>query len=60
MEYPNTTMMSIPLMLTSEVFRNKVIVKIKDPVVKNFWKQEYAKMAPNQKVEAAGPILNKV
>ena len=59
-EYPNTTLISIPLMLTSEVFRNKVINKITDPVVKNFWKQEYAKMAPNQKVEAAGPILNKV
>jgi len=59
-EYPNTTLISIPLMLTSEVFRNKVISKVTDPVVKNFWKQEYAKMAPNQKTEAAGPILNKV
>ena len=59
-EYPNTTLISIPLMLTSEVFRNKVINKITDPVVKNFWRQEYAKMAPNQKTEAAGPILNKV
>lgn len=59
-EYPNTTLISIPLMLTSEVFRNKVVNKITDPVVKNFWKSEFAKMAPNQKVEAAGPILNKV
>jgi hypothetical protein len=40
-------------MLTSEVYRNKVISKVTDPVVKNFWKQEYAKMAPNQKTEAA-------
>jgi hypothetical protein len=47
-------------MLTSEVFRNKVVSKVTDPVVKNFWKQEFAKMAPNQKTEAAGPILNKV
>ncbi|MCD5380509.1 type IV secretion system DNA-binding domain-containing protein [Candidatus Gracilibacteria bacterium] len=59
-EYPNTTLISIPLMLTSDVFRNKVVNKITDPVVKNFWKNEFAKMAPNQKVEAAGPILNKV
>jgi len=59
-EYPNTTLVSIPLMLTSEVFRNKVINKVTDPVVRNFWKQEYAKMAPNQKTEAAWPILNKV
>ncbi len=60
LEYPNTTLISIPLMLTSEVYRNKVIKKVTDPVVRNFWTQEYAKMAPNQKVEAAGPILNKV
>ncbi len=60
LEYPNTTLISIPLMLTSEVYRNKVVNKIKDPVVKKFWTGEFAKMAPNQKVEAAGPILNKV
>mgnify|MGYP001942590458 CR=1 FL=1 len=60
LEYPNTTLISIPLMLTSEVYRNKVVNKISDPVVKKFWTGEFAKMAPNQKVEAAGPILNKV
>ncbi|MCP4523298.1 MAG: DUF87 domain-containing protein, partial [Candidatus Gracilibacteria bacterium] len=60
LEYPNTTLISIPLMLTSEVYRGKVVNKISDPVVKKFWTSEFAKMAPNQKVEAAGPILNKV
>lgn len=60
LEYPNSTLISIPLMLTSEVFRNKVVNKITDPVVKKFWTGEFAKMAPNQKVEASGPILNKV
>lgn len=60
LEYPNTTLISIPLMLTSEVYRNKVVAKITDPVVKWFWTNEFAKMAPNQKVETAGPILNKV
>jgi len=59
-EYPNTTLISIPLMLTSDVYRNKVVNKITDPVVKKFWTGEYAKMEPKQKVEAAGPILNKV
>lgn len=60
LEYPNTTLMSIPLMLTSEVYRWKVVNKITDPVVKKFWTGEFEKMAPNQKVEASGPILNKV
>ncbi len=60
LEYPNTTLISIPLMLTSEVYRNKVVNKIKDPVVKKFWTWEFAKMAPNQRNEAVWPILNKV
>ena len=59
-EYPNSTLISIPLMLTSDVYRNKVVNKVTDPVVKKFWTWEFAKMAPNQKVEAAWPILNKV
>jgi len=60
MEYPNTTLVSIPLMLTSEVYRWKVIKKITDPVVKKFWTHEYGKLTPQQRNETAGPILNKV
>ena len=59
-EYPNTTLISIPLMLTSEVYRAKVVRKITDPVVKKFWTHEYWKLDPRQKAETAGPILNKV
>ncbi len=60
MEYPNTTLISIPLMLTSEVYRSKVVRKIKDPIVKKFWTHEYGKLSPQQRNETAGPILNKV
>lgn len=60
LEYPDTTLISIPLMLTSEVYRSKVVNKVQDPVVKKFWKWEFAKMAPNQRSEAVWPILNKV
>lgn len=60
MEYPNTTLISIPLMLTSEVYRNKVVKKITDPVVKKFWTHEYGKLDQKQRSETAWPILNKV
>ncbi len=60
MEYPNTTLISIPLMLTSEVYRKKVVNKITDPVVKKFWTHEFWKLTPQQRNETAGPILNKV
>ena len=60
LEYPNTTLISITLMLTSEVYRNKVIEKVKDPVVKKFWLSEFWKLSPQQRTEAISPILNKV
>ena len=60
MEYPGTTLLSIPLILTSDVYRNKVVKKITDPVVKKFWTHEYGKLTPQQRNETAGPILNKV
>jgi hypothetical protein len=40
-------------MLTSDVYRNKVVAKITDPVVKKFWVSEYAKMRPNGRLETA-------
>lgn len=60
LEYPNTTIISIPLMLTSETYRQKVVAKISDHVVKNFWENEFAKLTPQQRTEAINPILNKV
>ena len=47
-------------MLTSEVYRAKVVRKITDPVVKKFWTHEYGKLDPRQRADTAGPILNKV
>jgi hypothetical protein len=47
-------------MLTSEVYRNKVVRKITDPVVRKFWTHEYGKLDQKQRSETAGPILNKV
>jgi hypothetical protein len=60
LEYPNSTLISIPLMLTSDDFRRRVVGKITDPVVKNFWKWEFAKLSPQQRIETINPILNKV
>lgn len=60
LEVPNSNLLSIPMVLTSELYRQKVVAKVKDPVVKKFWESEFEKMAPNQKQEAVWPILNKV
>jgi len=60
LEYPNTTMLGISRVLQDKSFRQKVIKKISDPIVKAFWLEEFEKMDPRQRVEAISPILNKV
>ena len=60
LEVGDETIMSIPVILTHASYRRKIIDKLQDPHLKKFWISEYEAMAPNQMVEAAGPILNKV
>jgi hypothetical protein len=57
---PDTTLISIPLILTHEAYRKKVVSKIDDPILVQFWTQEFERMAPAQMSEAINPILNKV
>lgn len=57
-EFP--TMLGIPRILTDTAFRNEVIAQIKDPVVLDFWKNEWAAKEQKQQVEEMGSILNKV
>ena len=47
-------------MLTDERFREKVVAKLDDPILKNFWTNEFNQMQPRQRTEAIAPILNKV
>ncbi len=56
----NPTMLGIPRILTDPGFRNWVIPQIKDPVVLDFWKNEWAAKEQKQQVEEMGSILNKV
>lgn len=60
LEIPEATIMSIPLMLTMKSYRQKVVSKIKDPILKKFWESEFEAMGSSGQTEAAGPILNKV
>lgn len=60
LEYPGTTMLGITRILQDEDYKNKIVRKIEDPVVKSFWLNEFNKMQDKFKVEAISPILNKV
>jgi len=60
LEVPDSTLLSIPLILTQSSWRKKVVSKVTDPIVKKFWESEFDRMQPAQQVEAIWPILNKV
>jgi len=57
---PNSTLLQVPELLTNENYRAKIVEKMTDQVLKNFWVNEFAKMSPQMRSEAVSPILNKV
>lgn len=57
---PNSTFLDIPELLTNENFRNKIVDKLQDKVLKNFWVNEFNKFTPRLHSESTSPILNKV
>jgi len=60
LHYPNSTLVMVPDLLADEVFRNKVLAKVNDRILVNFWRNEFDKMHPRLKSEAIAPIQNKV
>ena len=60
LDYPGSTLLGVMRILVDKVYRQKVISKIKDPVVKSFWVEEYSKYPQQFQVEAIAPIQNKV
>lgn len=57
---PQSTLLQVPELLTNENYRARVVEKMGDQVLKNFWLNEFAKMSPQMRSEATSPILNKV
>jgi type IV secretory pathway VirB4 component len=57
---PNSTLLQVPELLTDERYRERIVEKLDDRVLRNFWVNEFAKMSPQMKSEAVSPILNKV
>ncbi len=60
LEFPDSTLLGINRMLVDKEYRKKVIDKVQDPVVRQFWTEEYAKYGGQFQVEAISPIQNKV
>lgn len=60
LDTPGTTLLGINRMLSDEKYRTEIIKNIKDPIVKQFWVQEFANYQDKFASEAVAPIQNKV
>lgn len=60
LEYPDATLLSINKMLADKKYREKVVANIKDPGVRSFWVDEFAKYTERFAAEATPAIQNKV
>ncbi|MBU1127069.1 type IV secretion system DNA-binding domain-containing protein, partial [Patescibacteria group bacterium] len=59
-ETPGSTLVDVPRILTDKKFREYTLSKINDPVLLNFWKNEFGSMNDRMREDAINPILNKV
>ena len=59
-ETPNRTLEDTLKILSSQSFRNKILDKIDDKALIQFWKEEFEQMPPQLQKEAISPIQNKV
>ena len=60
LEYPNSTIMGANRMLADKDFRKKVVDNVKDPAVKSYWINEFAKYPERYREESTGAIQNKI
>lgn len=60
LEVPDSTLLGLMRMLTDKEYRKWVVGQLKDPVVKAFWLDEFARYPDRFMAEAIAPIQNKV
>jgi hypothetical protein len=56
----NSKLEDVLRLLTDEKYREKVVEGMDDPILRNFWENEYNPMKDKLRQESIAPILNKV
>jgi CxxC-x17-CxxC domain-containing protein len=60
LENPGSTLLGVNRMLADPAYRQKIVEKVKDPVIKSFWVNEFARYTQRYEVEATAAIQNKI
>ncbi|NTW14515.1 MAG: type IV secretion system DNA-binding domain-containing protein [Candidatus Moranbacteria bacterium] len=60
LEYPGSTLLGVTRILVDKDYRDRVVAKVTDPVVRAFWVDEFSKWNDRVLQEVISPIQNKV
>jgi|SRR5579862_2467411 len=60
LEFPGSTLLDLPALLTDNVVRRRAINRLTDPHVRSFWINEFQKYTVWLKAESTAPILNRL
>lgn len=62
LEAQGTTLLSVTKLLSDRNYRKFILKQVNDPILVNFWEDEYAQMSQNPRLlsESLSPIQNKV
>lgn len=60
LDTPGSTLLGIARILSDKEYRKAIVANVKDPVVKGFWLNEFAKYTDKFATEAIAPVQNKV
>jgi CxxC-x17-CxxC domain-containing protein len=60
LEYPGSTLLGVTRILVDKSYRDRVVEKVTDPVVRSFWVDEFSKWNDRVLQEVISPIQNKV
>jgi len=60
LEYPGSTLLGVTRILVDKDYRDRIVAKVTDPVVRAFWVDEFSKWNDRVLQEVISPIQNKV
>jgi Type IV secretion-system coupling protein DNA-binding domain len=60
LDVPGSTLLGINRLLSDKHYRKHIIGQVEDPIVKNFWNNEFTKYNDKYASEAVAPIQNKI
>lgn len=60
LERPDSTLADVPPLVADRTFRSQVVAAINDPIVKDFWTNEFEKYSPAFRSVIVAPLQNKI